>query len=64
MREHLKYFWPVYGVAICIFAVLVLIVLVVEEKQRRAEVCLDRGMVVVDTSGGAYCAAPAALERI
>jgi hypothetical protein len=66
IAEHIEDFWPIYGAAICIFAVLAIIVLAVEEGQRRAEVCFGRGMVVVlaDTPAGAYCAAPAALERI
>lgn len=50
--------------AIGLILLLVLCVGTIAEGKRRAEVCLDRGMVVVDTSAGGRCAAPDTLERI
>lgn len=62
--KHIESYWPAYGAATCAIGLLVLVFGVVAEGQRRAEVCLDRGMVVVDTSAGGRCAAPDTLERI
>jgi hypothetical protein len=64
MREHIEDNWPLYGVAFCILVLILLLVVAFAEKQRRAEVCFDRGMVVVETPAGGRCVAPAALERI
>ena len=64
MREHIRYNWPLYAVLIGIAILVGLLGVVFAEKQRRAEICLDRGMLVVETAAGARCAAPASMERI
>jgi hypothetical protein len=64
IAEHIKYNWPLYAVLVCFLGFIILIAVILTEKQRRAEACLDRGMVVVNTSAGGRCAAPNSLERI
>jgi len=64
MREHLEDHWALYAALICIFGLCFLLVVVLVEEQRRNNVCFDRGMVLVDTSAGAYCAPLNTLQRI
>jgi hypothetical protein len=57
-------YWFIYVTIAVVIFLTTLVVIATNEGERRVGVCLERGMILVDTPAGAYCAAISSLKRI